>query len=67
MVLACGMTFVILLGSIDLSTEGIVALSAVALSLLVKNLVGSQDFAFKLRRVKVSIKEIGETDFSAFE
>ena len=44
MVLACGMTFVILLGSIDLSTEGIVAVSAVALSLLVKNLVGSWDW-----------------------
>jgi len=44
MVLACGMTFVILLGSIDLSTEGIVAVSAVALSLMVKNLVGSWDF-----------------------
>jgi ribose transport system permease protein len=43
MVLACGMTFVILLGSIDLSTEGIVAVSAVALSLLVRNLVGSWD------------------------
>lgn len=44
MVLACGMTFVILLGSIDLSTEGIVAVSAVALSLLVKNLVNDDDF-----------------------
>jgi ribose transport system permease protein len=44
MVLACGMTFVILLGSIDLSAEGIVAVSAVSLSLLVKNLVGPLDF-----------------------
>lgn len=44
MVLACGMTFVILLGSIDLSTEGIVAVSAVALSLLVKNMVGGLDW-----------------------
>ncbi len=44
MVLACGMTFVILLGSIDLSTEGTVAVAAVALSLLVKNLVSSYDF-----------------------
>lgn len=44
MVLACGMTFVILLGSIDLSTEGIVAVAAVSLSLLVKNLVGPLDY-----------------------
>ena len=44
MVLACGMTFVILLGSIDLSTEGIVAVSAVSLSLLAKNLVDDLDW-----------------------
>jgi ribose transport system permease protein len=44
MVLACGMTFVILLGSIDLSTEGTVAVAAVALSLLVKNYVNDNDF-----------------------
>lgn len=43
MVLACGMTFVILLGSIDLSTEGTVAVAAVAFSLLVKNYVSPYD------------------------
>lgn len=44
MVLACGMTFVILLGSIDLSVEGTVAVAAVAFSLLVKNFVNDDDF-----------------------
>lgn len=44
MVLACGMTFVILLGSIDLSVEGNVAVTAVVLSLLVANLVNDNDY-----------------------
>lgn len=35
MVLACGMTFIILMGSIDLSVEGVMAVAAVVLSLLV--------------------------------
>jgi ribose transport system permease protein len=37
MILACGMTFIILMGSIDLSTEGTVAVTATLLSLLVAN------------------------------
>jgi ribose transport system permease protein len=37
MILACGMTFIILMGSIDLSTEGTVAVTATMLSLLVAN------------------------------
>ena len=44
MVLACGMTFVILLGSIDLSVEGVIAVGAVILSLLVANGVNQNDF-----------------------
>lgn len=44
MVLACGMTFVILLGSIDLSVEGVIAVGAVILSLLVANDVNQNDF-----------------------
>ena len=43
-VLACGMTFVILTGSIDLSTEGTVGLAATAVSLLVANLVNANDY-----------------------
>jgi ribose transport system permease protein len=44
MTLACGMTFVILLGSIDLSVEGVVAIAAVVLSLLVANGVNANDY-----------------------
>jgi len=40
-VLAMGMTFIILMGSIDLSLEGIVAITAVLVSLLVANDVSS--------------------------
>jgi ribose transport system permease protein len=43
LVLALGATFVILMGSIDLSVEGVVALGAVALSLLVLNATTSSD------------------------
>jgi ribose transport system permease protein len=42
-VLCMGATFIILMGSIDLSVEGIVALSAVATSLLVANSISSYD------------------------
>ena len=45
MILACGMTFVILLGSIDLSVEGNVAVTAVVLSLLVSNLVNDNNYS----------------------
>jgi ribose transport system permease protein len=55
MVLACGMTFVILLGSIDLSTEGTVAVAAVAFSLLVKNLVNGQNFGLFALPVPVAL------------
>ena len=41
MVLAMGSTFVILMGSIDLSVEGVVALTAVLASLLVANNISS--------------------------
>lgn len=42
-VLCMGATFIILMGSIDLSVEGIVALSAVVTSLLVANSISSYD------------------------
>lgn len=42
-VLCMGATFIILMGSIDLSVEGIVALSAVAVSLLVANDITSNN------------------------
>ncbi len=44
LVLGLGATFVILMGSIDLSVEGILALSAVILSLLVLNGANSNNF-----------------------
>ena len=44
LVLGLGATFVILMGSIDLSVEGILSLSAVILSLLVLNGANSNDF-----------------------
>jgi ribose transport system permease protein len=43
LVLCMGATFIILMGSIDLSVEGIVALTAVVTSLLVKNSISSYD------------------------
>jgi ribose transport system permease protein len=43
-VLMCGETFVILLGSIDLSIEGVVAVGATVVSLLVRNDVTGLDF-----------------------
>ena len=42
-ILAMGMTFVILMGSIDLSVEGVVALTAVLASLLVANQFNAND------------------------
>lgn len=42
-VLACGMTFIILMGSIDLSVEGTMAVTAVILSLCVANMVTGLD------------------------
>lgn len=44
MVLACGMTFIILMGSIDLSVEGVMAVTAVITSLLVANAFNSLDY-----------------------
>jgi ribose transport system permease protein len=44
MILACGMTFVIIAGSIDLSVEGTLAVCAVVLALLVTNNVNANDF-----------------------
>lgn len=46
LVLALGATFVILLGSIDLSVEGVLTLSAVILSLLVRNGANGNDFGY---------------------
>jgi ribose transport system permease protein len=43
-VLAVGITFVILLGSIDLSVQGVIATASMALSLLVANGVNGNDF-----------------------
>jgi ribose transport system permease protein len=44
LVLGLGATFIILMGSIDLSIEGVLSLSAVILSLLVLNGANSNDF-----------------------
>lgn len=46
LVLATGVTFVILMGSIDLSIEGIVAVCAVLTSLLVANAYNGNDLGF---------------------
>jgi len=46
LVLVMGATFVILMGSIDLSVEGVVALTAVIVSLLVLNDFSGLDFGF---------------------
>lgn len=43
MILACGMTFVIIAGSIDLSVEGTLAVCAVVLALLVSNNINGND------------------------
>ena len=53
LVLSMGATFIILMGSIDLSVEGIVAVTAVLVSLLVENDVS--DFAIGLFAVPVAI------------
>lgn len=44
LLLGIGLTFVILMGSIDLSVEGVLALSAVAISLLVANAATANDW-----------------------
>jgi ribose transport system permease protein len=43
-VVGLGLTFVILAGSIDLSVEGVMAISAIACSFLVRNVRNSNDF-----------------------
>jgi ribose transport system permease protein len=45
LVLGLGATFIIIMGSIDLSIEGIIALTAVVLSLLVLNGANANDFS----------------------
>lgn len=52
-VLCMGMTFVILMGSIDLSVEGVVALTAVVASLLVTNDI--TDYSIGLAAVPIAI------------
>jgi ribose transport system permease protein len=44
--LALGATFIILMGSIDLSVEGVVAMGAVATALLVQNGINGSDLGF---------------------
>ena len=44
LILGLGVTFVIIMGSVDLSIEGVVAISAVILSLLVLNGANANDF-----------------------
>ncbi len=46
LVLALGMTFIIVLGSIDLSVEGVLAIGAVLISLLVRNNGNSNDLSW---------------------
>jgi hypothetical protein len=46
LVLGIGLTFVIVMGSIDLSIEGLVSLTAVVLSLLVLNGLNANDWGF---------------------
>jgi ribose transport system permease protein len=46
LVLALGMTFIIVLGSIDLSVEGVLAIGAVLISLLVRNNGNSNDLGW---------------------
>ncbi|MGE0279796.1 MAG: ABC transporter permease [Rhizobiaceae bacterium] len=52
-VLCMGMTFIILMGSIDLSVEGIVALTAVTASLLVTNDI--TDYSIGLAAVPIAV------------
>lgn len=44
LIIGLGLTFVILAGSIDLSVEGVMAMSAIACSFLVKNVRNTNDF-----------------------
>lgn len=53
MVLVTGMTFVILMGAIDLSIEGVVAVGSVMVALLVSN--GRTNLAFGLAAIVVTI------------
>jgi ribose transport system permease protein len=46
LILGLGVTFVIIMGSIDLSIEGVVALAAVILSLVVLNGANANDFGY---------------------
>ncbi len=46
LVLACGATFIILLGSVDLSVEGVVALAAVTVAVLVRNDANANSFGW---------------------
>jgi ribose transport system permease protein len=46
LVLALGMTFIIVLGSIDLSVEGVLAIGAVLISLLVRNNSNTNDLGW---------------------
>ncbi|MDQ0373401.1 ABC transporter permease [Cellulomonas humilata] len=45
-VVTCGATFVLLMGSIDLSASGVMAASAIAVALLVENNRNGNDFGF---------------------
>src|SRR4029077_13427664 len=61
MVLCMGATFIILMGSIDLSVEGIVAVSAVLVSLLVEN--DTTSYSIGLLAVPVAILVGGAMGF----
>jgi ribose transport system permease protein len=54
-VLCMGATFIILMGSIDLSLEGVVALTAVVTSLLVANSISSQDIGLLAVPVAIAL------------
>jgi ribose transport system permease protein len=54
-VLCMGATFVILMGSIDLSVEGIVALSAVVTSLLVANSISTYDIGLAAVPIAIAL------------
>ena len=45
-VVTCGATFVLLMGSIDLSAAGVMAASAITVALLVENNRNGNDFGF---------------------
>lgn len=53
LILACGLTFVILMGSIDLSSQGLIAASAMSVSLLVAN--DRTKFNFGLSAILIGI------------